>query len=684
MNWRPLGLAALGAARLLAAQEPARARRDTTDSLRAHPIERVVVTGAPLELPATPLAVASTSRDEIRAGRAGLALDEALRAVPGVQVDNRFNYAVGERISIRGFGARSQFGVRGIRVVVDGIPATLPDGQTNLNNIDLGSLGRVEVIRGPAAALYGNASGGVLYFESEPAARERAALRARVTAGPGGRRSQATASGTSGPYSWFGTASRLSANGPRAYDDATVSAASARLVRRLARGVAQVVVSGVEFEARNPGALSDSLLRVDRHQAFRNNVVQRTGERGQQGQVGARWLTDVRGSPLEISAHLLARGIDNPIPPRIIDLTRSAGGMRVAMQRAVGPAGLSLGVEGQFQRDLRLNFVNDSGRRGARVLDQRERVAALAPFARGWLESRDGAFSVLAGLRRDRQRFSVRDRLVSSSNPDDSGDRDMGAWSPSLGITARIREGMHLYANAGTSFETPTTSELANRATGAGGFNPDLQPQRTRSIEAGLNAQVGSFLSVQASAYRATVRDALIPFEVPGSPGRQFFRNSGRATHRGAELWVRSPAQRDVVVRGSYTYTRARFDGGTSGGTSLAGRRIPGIAPHHFDGTIEVAPPARALHVALDARFLSAMPANDVNSAQSPPYAIADLRAWFTPRRATYLVPFAGISNLANRDYNASVVINAVGRRYFEPGPGRTFYLGLEARVVPR
>lgn len=657
--------------------------RDSTDTTSSTRIPAVVVTGARLDLRRTPLAVSTLDADEMRAGRAGLALDEALRAVPGVQVDNRFNYAVGERIAIRGFGARSQFGVRGIRVVIDGIPATLPDGQTNLGNIDLGILGRAQVIRGPAAALYGNASGGVLYFETEAAAPEPVAGRVRLTGGSGEQRIQSVLSGTNGRSSYLVSASRLEADGSRAHDDATVANLTGVLRHAFGSGIAQLVVSGVDYDARNPGSLSDSLLRLDRTQAFRNNVVQKTGERGRQGQVGLRWLAETGAGPLEVSIHALARDVDNPIPPRIIDLARTAGGARVVLQGAresrVMRGGWSAGVESQLQRDERLNFVNDSGRRAAVVLDQRERVTAFAPFARIWAESRDGRFSFLGGVRHDRQRFSADDALLSATNPDDSGERTMSAWSPSAGLSAELAPGIRLYTNVGTSFETPTTSELANRPSGAGGFNPELEPQRTRSIEGGMTALLNGVLALEAALYRARVRDALISFEVPGAPGRQFFRNSGAATHRGAELSLRTPSDQRVALRAAYSYISARFESGTSGATGLAGRRIPGVAPHRLDGTVELAP-ARFIHVAADVRYASSTPADDANLFFSPAYAVTDARVWMATRGSQWLAPFAGVRNVFARAYNASVVINAVGRRYFEPGPGRTVYLGIEGR----
>ena len=132
------------------------------------PLDSMVVTvlRGTVALDRAPYAVSVSSGQALQLGNTGFSLDEALQGIPGLQVQNRYNYTVGERISIRGFGARSQFGARGIKILVDGIPATMADGQSTLDHLDIGSLGRAEVLRGPAAAIYGNGGGGVLSFET--------------------------------------------------------------------------------------------------------------------------------------------------------------------------------------------------------------------------------------------------------------------------------------------------------------------------------------------------------------------------------------------------------------------------------------------------------------------------------------------------------------------------------------
>jgi iron complex outermembrane receptor protein len=235
-----------------------------------------------------------------------------------------------------------------------------------------------------------------------------------------------------------------------------------------------------------------------------------------------------------------------------------------------------------------------------------------------------------------------------------------------------------------TAFETPTTTELANRPTGAGGFNPELDPQRTVSYEAGASVQLGRRGLGQLSAYQARIRDELIPFEVEGAPGRVFYRNAGSAVHRGVEIGLTVLLLRDVTLRSAYTFTDARFDDYTVAGTSYKDKRVPGVAPHRVDGVLSYNASDGALEgffVELEERYLSDVPVTDANlpGTASPAYALTNVRVGFDRVRigGAELAPFVGITNLFDRDYNTAVSVNAFGRRYYEPGPGRAVYAGI-------
>jgi iron complex outermembrane recepter protein len=677
---RAVVLAGLCATRVVA-QQPApgdSARRYTIDTLA------VRVLRTPLPPLRAPFAVSVVGGEGERAAKPGLALNEALAAIPGVQVDNRYNYALGERISIRGMGARAQFGVRGVRVLLDGLPATLPDGQTQLNHVDVAALGAAEVARGPASALYGNAAGGVVRLGTPAPPPVPLASRYHATLGEDALlRLNSTAGGTLGRATYRASLTRLKYGGYREHQSADNSLAGFNLGLHRGANTLRVAFTAVVYDAENPGALSDSALTADRSRAVPANVTQQAGEEGRQGQLGVTWEHAIGNGSLEVTAHGLSRSIDNPIAIRWIDLDRGAGGARAVLSTELW-RGLRWtgGAEWELQRDHRVNHENLAGERGAELLDQVERVRALGAFAE--LSAEAGPLELLGALRHDAFRFSVRDRLVTTADPDDSGSRDLSAWSPALGVSLSASSWLAFYGNLASSFQTPTTTELANRPTGAGGFNPELGPERTRSLEVGAKARRGAGW-VELAAFRAVIDSMLIGFEVAGFPGRQFYRNAGQALHRGLEAGAGVRALSALTVRAAYTWTDARFRRYVVGSADLRGNRVPGIAPHRVDATAFWGP-ARGPFAGIDVRHESATPVADDDAEgrlASPAYTVVDLRGGWTELRAgrVRLSPSFGVTNVLGVEYNTSVVVNAARGRYYEPGPGRSFYGGVEVRL---
>lgn len=650
-------------------------------------LDEVVVTaaGMPTPIGSAAYAAARNGPDVTRRARAGLGLSEPLHAVPGVQVDNRYNHALGERITVRGFGARTQFGVRGVRVIVDGIPATMPDGQTTLNHLDLGTIESVEVVRTPMAALFGNAAGGVIAIRTAASPAAPLAISSRLVTGSDGlMRRQLGTGGTTSAGSYLVHAGRLDYDGYRAHGSADNRYFAARTNSNVGPGSLALTFHHVTYDALNPGALPDSILRRDRSAAFPLNVAQNTGESGRHSQAGVRMERALARYVLATSAYFVRRKLDNPIPPRIIQLSRRAGGARVSLGLAPPEAARlswDAGMETAVQRDDRLNFANMAGEPGELTLDQEERVRANAVFftARSRLTDR---MLLQVGLRGDVTTFSVADRLIDAANPDDSGARRMRSWNPSLGVSVRAAGETRIFLNVGTAFETPTTTELANRPDGSGGFNPGLEPQKTRSVEAGVNGFTQR-IYYQAALYRSRVTGALVPFEIPAAPGRQFYRNAAAARHQGAEFLVAGPLSEWGEVRVAYTWTDARYRDYVVEGISFESKRLPGVAPHRVETIVRAA--SRRAFMDLESRYQARVPTNDANSAHSGAYATHGVRAGLTQVRWARLSgsPFFGVENLLDRKYNSSVVVNAAGGRYYEPGPGRTLYVGLDLTVEP-
>lgn len=638
----------------------------------------------------TPSAVSVVAGDDLTRGKAGAFLEEALRAVPGVQIQNRYNLASGERLSIRGFGSRAQFGVRGVRVLVDGIPATLPDGQTAIDHVDPAFLGRVEILRGPGASLYGNAAGGVLHLESRAPEPGGPVLGLRGTAGSHGlRTTRAGVSGTAGDVGYRLGVSRFAWDGfrrnPVADDGSSYGGAERAILNGLAhvplgQGRLSLVVNGLDVDGRNPGSLSRELLDEGDRQAYRFNVIQRTREEVRQSQAGLSWSGPLGRLDGEVALWGLRRELDGSIPPAILGLDRNAGGLRAlfhgSQEAEWGLLSLSGGAEVEVQSDDRRNWDNDGGEEGSLTLYQHERVRSTGVFvqARADFSQRVAA---TAALRHDRFRFEADDRLVAADDPDDSGERVMDALSPSLGIVVRPVGRVELFGSVSRSFETPTTTELVNRPSGAGGFNADLEPTRGTTVEGGVRGRLAEDWVVEATVFRTGLDDELVPFEVPTEPGRSFFRNAGESRHRGWELTVNGRPTPSSTLRVAYTRVDARFLRYRTDDADYADNRIPGLAPHRLDGVFAVE--GRLGYAQLRGLYQDAVPVDDANTAESGAYFLADVRVGARELAAgrVTLSPFLAVSNLFDRRYNTAVTVNAFGGRFFEPGPGRTFQAGL-------
>ena len=636
---------------------------------------------------AAPISVLAGS--ELTRGAAGAFIEEALRAVPGLQVHNRFNFAVGERLAIRGFGARSQFGVRGIRVLVDGIPATLPDGQATLDHLDLGGLGRVEILRGPNAALYGNAAGGVLHFRTVDPALVPASIGIRSTSGTHGLWTlQGTVTGTTGTAGYRVGFSRTEFDGfrrdPIADDDsfygsAVRSVLNGTLTVPLGEGTLRIVANGMDLDAENPGSLNEAVLGEGNRAAHTFNVTSGTRKDARQGQLGASWSGFLGETSAEFALWGIRRELFNPIPGRVIDLKRNAGGVRTLFQRTrqLEGAVLSLGAgfEAELQSDDRKNFGNSGGEATDLRLDQQESVRGTGVFVQGRLDI-GSALSFLAGLRYDNIKFSVEDDLVNG-DPDDSGERTMDAVSPSVGMVVAASDDIEIFGSIASSFETPTTTELANQPSGAGGFNPALEPQTGFTVEGGARATVADRWGIELSIFRTILNQSLVPFEVPSDPGRTYYRNAGESRHTGWELSLDGNVAPGLSVRVAYTDIDAEFVTFRTDTEDYSGNKVPGLAPRRFDGLVIF---DRGVGF-FEFRTLwqDEVPVDDGGQSFSPSYLLAEVRVGLdgvTVGRIE-VAPFIAVANIFNTTYNASVVPNAFGSRYFEPGPARTYRVGL-------
>lgn len=698
-----LGLLALALSSPAFPQEPVRPDSTVRDSTRVRQLPEINVTVTRTEEPLqkVPYAVGVLDRKDIQRGQQTVGLDEALNDLPGVVVANRYNYSLDQRISIRGFGSRSNFGVRGLKILLDGVPQTLPDGQSQLTNVDFGNIERAEVLRGASSSLYGNASGGVVALSSERAAPGPFAQRVRVNGGSGKRehdafyKAQTWTSARSGSISGTLSLSQFKADGFRQH--------SAAEFRQLNSGI-DYAVSGSTLatlrlsladdpRAQNPGALTRPEYNANPDSAAANNIRRGADKDAQQYQLalGMRHY-DATGNEFEATVFGLLRDLANPLaappftgaPPTAgtyVAIDRAVGGARAGINQRLGSGEMSprltAGADLQRMRDDRQNFVSNAGQRTAVVLlDQREKVTELGPFAQlHWSPNPQLLLSV--GARYDWVRFDVADRFLADG--DDSGAKTMAAASGNVGLSWSLNDRFVPYLNVSTSFETPTTTELVNKPDGTGGINPELGPQRAVNYEIGVRGRPDPRVTYSVAAFLGRVKDAIVQQAEVG--GRAFFRNAGRTHNDGAEVGVSVSPLTGLTLNGAYTYAHYRFaDYTLADGTVLDGNRLPGVPEHFWRLGLRTSLPAD-FYVDADHTISSSIVADDTNRlwVDSWGAGITNLRlGWNGEAGQMQIAPFLGLNNLWDRRYVASVTLNGVGGRVFEPAPRRVIYVGTE------
>jgi iron complex outermembrane recepter protein len=678
----------LACAAPLRAQAPPDTARFRLDSLQ------VPVTRSALAPARAPVALSLIGRADIQGARATIGLDEALASVPGLIVNNRQNFSLGSRVVIRGLGARAAFGVRGVRVLVDGIPLTMPDGQTNLNNLDLGAAGSIHVLRGPASALFGNAAGGVIAVETETAPLTRSAD-ARMLLGDQGRgdaarlfKAQAKVGETVGRFDYLVSASRLEADGYRDHSRARASQLNTRVGYRAGeRTRVSLVLNAVDMpEALNPGSLPADSFTATPTMAWPRNVETAAGESTRQIQTGLRIRHDGAVHRADVALYALHRTLENPLPFGFIDLTRRAGGLRALYERTLPftiPTSLTTGIDIEAQRDRRFEFANDGGSpTGTARRNQIDRVASAGPFAQLHVVAGPAAFTL--GTRWDVVRFESDDRR-GLTDANSSGERTLDAPSFMAGVTVGTAAGT-LFGNVASAFQTPTTTELLNAPPAPGepccpaGFNTALEPQRALSTELGLRGSARPGLGYEAVAFLMDVEDALVQFQVPEAEGRDFFRNAGRTRHRGVELSAHYAPVSALTLTAAYTLTDVRFRSDGFDDRDYEGNRVPGIAPHRVHGAATL---SRGVHrLAVELQHHARQAADDANSAWNSAFTVVDVRATTGLRTGGLeLAPFIALNNIFDVRYSASLTVNAAAGRFFEPAPGFNVHFGTSIRT---
>ncbi len=649
-----------------------------------------------------PIAIDRVEGSTVREVKPQVNLSESLNRVPGIVVQNRQNYAQDLQISSRGFGARSTFGVRGLRLIADGIPATMPDGQGQAATFSLGSADRIEVMRGPFSSLYGNAAGGVIQIFTADGPPQPT-LSGSLSAGSYDTvKTGVQLGGTSGRFNYLGDLSRFETQGYRQHSATRRDHLNAKLKYDAgSAGVFTLVVNSLDQpETEDPLGLTAAQVALDRRQPGANALAFNTRKSVSQNQLGLTYGVDVSASDrIEARAYYGDRQVTQflGIPlfvqagpthsGSVIDLDRGYGGVGVrwtrSMRIAGGPLTASVGLDHDRMDERRTGFLNNLGVAGALKRDEDNTVSNTDLYAQAqWRPS--PRWTLLAGLRRSHVSFESADSFITAANPNDSGTQDFVRTTPAAGVTFHLAPSLNLYANVGRGFETPTFAEIAYRSDGTTGLNFGLKPALSLHREIGIKARIEDWMRLNLALFRIDVTDEIVVDRAAG--GRTTFKNASKTRREGMELAWEGRFSRGFEALLAYTLLDARFEETFASGvppvTVQAGNRLPGVPPRVLYGEVVWRHAASGFHAGVEGRYNGKIYVNDSNSEAASGYTVWNLRAGFEQRSRNWrFSEFVRIDNVTDKQYIGSVIVSEANGRFYEPAPSRNVLVGVQASL---
>ncbi|MGE5337558.1 MAG: TonB-dependent receptor domain-containing protein [Gemmatimonadota bacterium] len=667
----------------------------------------VVVTATRVERPLldVPASVDVIERDTLRDAQLRVNLSESLGRVPGVVVLDRQNYAQDLQISVRGFGSRSTFGVRGIRLYVDGIPASFPDGQGQVSHFPLNAAERVEVLRGPFSALYGNSSGGVIALTTELKPQP---FRSEVGGAYGSNttwRAGVDAVGGVEPYAFAIDAVRFSTAGARPHAEARRDTLNLRWASydsplgRLRFALNSVSMPNAQdplgltraqFEA-NPDQTTGVALQFDTRKTTRQTTAGVDLESRLSAQTSLKTAAWIGTRSVEQFQSIPVATQTNPRSPGgVIDFDRNFGGVDLRAVWELDNATATVGIDVERMDENRRGYENfigtQLGVQGKLRRDEDNRVQSADPYAQ--LELRWGdAWRINAGVRASHVSFDSKDHYIVGANGDDSGSTSYSAVNPTLGVVFRPTSRASLYVAYGRGFETPTLNELAYRPDGSAGLNTGVKAARSNNFEVGAKVQWTPTLFTTAALFTIGTRDDLVALSNSG--GRSGYGNVAKTKRDGAEVaadWRISPR---LSAYASAAYIDAKFDADflTCGPAPClapsvpvaAGNKLPAVPAR--SGFVEIKYRGWA-DLSAQARAQSALYVDDRNSDRAAGYVVVGLKAARTFTAVGRKVrTFVRVDNVFDHRYAGSVIVNEANGRFFEPAPGRTWLAGLDVTL---
>ena len=674
---------------------------------QADPLDVVVVSATRSKQSASelPVSIDRVSDHDLREGKLQVNLSEAISRVPGINAENRQNYAQDLQISSRGFGARASFGVRGIRLYSDGIPATMPDGQGQVAHFDLSSAESLEVMRGPFSVLYGNAAGGVISLTTEDGGPETAIDGSFASGSFGTRRVAVKISGATPSFNYIASGSRFRIDGFRDHSAAERETLNVKISASPWQDARMTFVAN-DFSmplAQDPLGLTRVQMEGNPTQAGNNALLYNTRKTVRQQQ-GGLTLTAPDGADDTPSIALyfgkrdavqfqsIAAAAQGPAthPGGVIDLSRDYNGVDVrwAHRFTQTPFELTLGFSQDELEETRRGYQNfiagTFGIQGALRRDEENTVSARDVY--GQLQWRVlPAVRVFGGFRHSRIQIDSKDHYVVAGNGNDSGATEFSATTPVFGISFRVAPALNFYLSSGRGFETPTLNELSYQPGGTPGLNFALQAARSHHLEGGIKWRPNSAASINIAVFQVdTDNEIAIATNVAG---RSTFRNVGRTERSGLELAAQMRFDKGFAAALAYSHISARYQdaaAGVSPATAIVvGNQMPGMPATSAYVEITWHHPSNGFNAAIEVRHVGRIWVNDGNTDATSAYTTTNLRCGFEQRNGRWLFKeFVRVDNLSNVRYVGSVIVNESLGRYFEPAPGRNHLIGASARYV--
>lgn len=647
----------------------------------------------------TPASVTVIDAEQMRDRQLQVNLSESLSGVPGLQINNRQNYAQDLQLSVRGYGARSTFGLRGVRLYVDGIPATMPDGQGSLSHIDISSLERVEVLRGPYSALYGNSSGGVISMYTETPTGRPSIEGGYAVGSNGQKRISAKASGQTGQgLSYVLSASRYLTDGWRDHSAADRNVANAKLSTAIGDdSTLTIVANTMKSSAQDPQGLTWDQWQANPRQA--SSVAERFNTRKtlEQTQVGATYERRLNAEhSVSLAAYAGHRSMEQyqSIPDTaqraaghaggVIDMSRDYAGLDARwtgrFSNAPVPVTVTAGLAVDTVKEDRQGYENfigsQLGVKGALRRDEDNTITSIDPYVQATWQLAP-AWSLGTGLRYSHVKFESDDRYIRTGNPDDSGSVTHSQALPVVSLSYQLNPAKTLYASAGRGFETPTFAELSYRTGSIGGLNLDLQPSASTQYEIGYRERLSGAVngSWSAAVFHSRTSDEIV--SAGSSNGRTSYRNAGDTRRQGLELQADLRLAPQWKLQAAYTYLDATFR--QASGTAAAGNMLPGLSKQHLTLGLDYAINSD-WNVGVSAEHMGEIYVNDANSEAAPSYTVAAASIGYRKVMGPWtLRAFARVDNLFDRKYVGSVIVNDGNSRFFEGAPGRQWITGVSA-----